>query len=143
MKASRIESKIAPDLNSGCWLWAGAVYPRGYGKIVDGGRDRRAHRVSWEVYRGPIPLGLNVCHRCDTPACVNPDHLFLGTQADNVADCKAKGRVYDRSGRRNPRAAVTADEVEAIRRDPRPQKRIAASFRIGQSTVSRIKRGQS
>lgn len=79
---------------SGCWLWTGAHNEEGYGTFaLDGYKVLRAHRVSWILHRGPIPNGLCVCHHCDTPACVNPGHLFLGTKRDNARDRDAKGRA--------------------------------------------------
>lgn len=78
--------------SSGCWLWAGARTTNGYGAIRVGGRMARAHRVAWELAYGPIPEGLDVLHRCDVPVCVNPSHLFLGTDSDNQLDASAKGR---------------------------------------------------
>jgi hypothetical protein len=94
----RFFEKTQPEPNSGCLLWTGAVHPDGYGKISPGGREgpKIASRVAWEIARGPIPDGMLVCHRCDTPACVNIDHLFLGTDADNVQDMVRKGRARNR-----------------------------------------------
>jgi hypothetical protein len=78
-----------------CWLWTGPADPLGYGHIIlaDGTRWL-AHRLSWHIYRGPIPEGIKVCHACDNPPCIRPEpgHLFLGTQADNIHDAIAKGR---------------------------------------------------
>lgn len=83
--------KVNPD--SGCWEWIGATDGRkGYGQIYFNGRTARASRVAWLLYKGMIPDGSHVCHLCDNPACVNPNHLFLGSRSDNMRDCVEKGR---------------------------------------------------
>ena len=109
-----------------CWLWTG-VLSRGYGQISDSPRMRQAHRVSWELAFGPIPLGLFICHACDVKNCVRPDHLFLGTAADNSSDMKRKGRSASGErnwrtshpeasrGTRNPAAVLSAKQVLDIR----------------------------
>jgi len=80
--------------DDGCWEWTGGTQKPGYGKLGAGGGDNAAyaHRVSWEIHYGPIPEGMRVLHRCDNPPCTRPDHLFLGTQTDNMKDMWAKGR---------------------------------------------------
>lgn len=86
--ANPIASRVEFDTNGGCWLWTGYLTPQGYGNF----RGRPAHRVSYEVYVGPIPGKLYVCHKCDVRACVNPDHLFVGDTSANARDMVAKGR---------------------------------------------------
>lgn len=87
----RFWSKV--EKAEGCWLWTAYRDDDGYGSIRVGRKAELAHRVAWWLTNGPIPPGLHVLHRCDRPECVNPDHLFLGTQLDNVVDMYRKGRA--------------------------------------------------
>ena len=80
----------------GCWQWTGALSKTGYGVINIQNRTVKAHRFSWEIHRGEIPSGLVICHRCDNRRCVRPDHLFMGTVADNNRDGYRKGRIKKR-----------------------------------------------
>lgn len=98
---------------SGCWLWTGTCVRDGYGRLHHAGREMRAHRIAYEFARGAIPNGMLVCHRCDVPACANPDHLFLGTNAENMRDCVAKSRPA--RGERVATNKLTADQVREIR----------------------------
>ena len=76
----------------GCWQWTGPTFPFGHGSISAHGKTTRAHRVSWELHNGPIPVGMHVLHKCDNPPCVNPEHLYLGTNVENTRDRDARRR---------------------------------------------------
>lgn len=88
----RFDAKWTPEPNTGCWLWSEGTDWAGYGYFRHAG-ELLAHRCSYVLHSGPIPTGLHVLHKCDVPACVNPEHLFLGTHQDNMTDCKVKGRT--------------------------------------------------
>ena len=135
---ARFEAKFERVTESGCWMWTAAIFPaRGYGAFCFED-EQLAHRVAWRLYRGSIPEGMFVLHRCDVPACVNPDHLFLGDQTENMADKVRKGRQSKGAGTGS--AKIVEDKVAAIIADGRKQKEIASEYGVSQSTVSAIKR---
>ena len=102
-------------MKSECQIWPGSISVKGYGIICRGGLRLLAHRVAYELYVGPIPKGLVVRHLCNVKACVNPDHLAVGTQAENVNDAAAIGRM-SRYGESGPKAKLTSEQVMEIRR---------------------------
>lgn len=95
--AERIWSRVVVS-HAGCWEWQGGRKRHGYGRVRIDGASTGAHRVAWTLANGPVPEGLHVLHRCDNPPCIRPDHLFLGTPADNAEDRTAKGRSGPRCG---------------------------------------------
>lgn len=97
----RFMQKVTPEPSTGCWLWTGAVDQSGYARLSIGRKNKTAHRISYRLFIGDIPEGLLVCHKCDVRSCVNPNHLFLGTDSDNMKDMALKGRGW------NPRGAMT------------------------------------
>ncbi len=141
---SRFEAKIARCPMSGCWIWTAVVNENEYGRFyVGNGMMMSAHRVSWLLYVGEIPQGICVLHRCDNSFCVNPYHLFLGTQQDNMADMFGKGRNRHIRGEDHYCAKLTSADVVAIRDDQRPQRTIASVYGIGHAQVGAIKRRQN
>ena len=138
----RFIDKIAFVL-TGCWSWTGARGPQGYGFIKrKDGTQLRAHRVSYELAFGPIPPGLQVCHRCDNPPCVRPGHLFLGTARDNAADMVAKGRAARNVGEQNGSARLTRAQVAQIRAATEHNGHLAERFGVTPSAIGLIKRRQ-
>lgn len=119
-----------------CWPWLGQITPDGYG--VYGWY--RAHRVSWETFKGQSAWGHIIRHSCDNPVCVNPAHLFIGTHAQNVADRVERNRSA--RGERNGRAKLTADQAEAIRLSPLKIVELANLYSVSRRTVSKIKNGE-
>lgn len=138
-------AKFEIDFWTGCWMWTAATCDKGYGHLRKGGKDYRAHVLSYEFFKGPIPEGNDyhgtcVLHQCDRPGCVNPDHLFLGTNLENILDMRAKDR--DCKGEDRPNSKLTEENVADIKKDTRYQYLIAADYGINQSQVSRIKNSQ-
>jgi len=116
----RFWSKVNKRSNDECWLWRGGTSIQGYGRFWLDGSMVQAHRFSWEIANGKIPdgdgpHGTCVCHTCDVPGCVNPRHMFLGSNAENLHDMKIKGRADNREGSRNPGATLDENCVVAMR----------------------------
>lgn len=134
------------NTKTGCWEWIKAKHRQGYGWFHIDGRNWLAHRASWFMRHLFIPpRKISVCHSCDNPSCVNPEHLFIGSQRDNVLDCIAKGRA-NRSrpvGSKNPMAVFSEAQVRRILRDNRKQRDIAREYECAESTISMIKRGKN
>lgn len=124
-----------------CWTWLATRHPRGYGFIWFEGRNHYAHRISWLLENGPIPEGMGVCHHCDNTFCVNPAHLFLGTQADNSRDAAKKGRLERGAGK--TKTKLTRVDVLEIRRRYREGRRriqldLAREFGLSESHIGKV-----
>lgn len=134
----KIRSIVSIDEASGCWIIQRAVRSHdGYARLsFRGDCDALAHRVAYTVFHGPIPAGLFVCHRCDRRLCVNPEHLFLGTHDDNMADMVAKQRATGH------RVQLDEQSALAIHRDPRPTRVVALEYGISQQMVHHIRAGR-
>lgn len=134
---------------SECWLWRGAKLKSGYGTVWNQRRKMLAHRLAWESENGPIPKGMYVLHKCDRPSCVRPDHLFLGTQTDNMQDCASKGRQPGSNGKmrgeNSPNAKLTWDKAREIRRrranESAPS--LAREFGVSHRVIYLIERGEA
>lgn len=138
----RFLDKVFPEPNTGCWLWGGTVDQSGYGHFgIGSSRCEKAHRVSFKLFNGPIPHGLIVCHNCDVPGCVNPDHLFLGTSKDNAADRDKKGRAA--LGEKNGKSKITADIARFIKRSDLSERKIATLLGVHRGTVNAVRSGRT
>lgn len=108
---ARFEANVEQGEPDACWPWTGTIRRKGYGQLSHQRRAILAHRLAWELAHGPIPEGLQVCHRCDNPPCCNPAHLFLGTAADNQRDKRQKGRAARGEANGGGRKLTEADVV--------------------------------
>lgn len=129
-----------------CWIWTAARSSAGYGQLRYGGKIILIHRLSYELFIGPIPDGIFVCHKCDNPPCCRPDHLFLGTAFDNTKDCAQKGRTRNyeigrgkNRGEHHPYHKLTEADVRAIRADPGSLSNIAKRFGMSVAAIHAIK----
>ena len=141
---SRFNDKWEPVTETGCWLWTGALSTQGYARINYKGKNTFAHRLSWEIHNGPIPVtdsyhGICVLHKCDTPVCVNPKHLFLGSHRINMEDMKDKGRSRGASGSENGNSSLTEEQVVLIRADTRRANKIAIDYGVTGVTIGDVK----
>lgn len=141
LAVERLAGKYKVNDKTGCWEWVAAIGRDGYGAINFEGRVWKAHRLSYEVFRGPIPKDLHMCHKCDNKKCINPDHLFPGTRFDNMQDCVKKGRLNPGyvPGEKNGYSKLTEKDVRAIREDPRTLVEIGKSYGISPTYGSYIK----
>ncbi len=124
-----------------CWIWNGARSKGGYGQLRIDRRLFQAHRVSYEQFVGPIPEGAFVCHTCDNPSCVNPNHLFAGMPKDNMADMIAKGRKKCATNLDHPGTKIPHEQRDKIRADRalgRSLRSIAAEYGVSFQTISQI-----
>lgn len=148
----RFNNSYIKEVSTGCWIWQGkskSGASRLYGRIKVDGKPIAAHRYSWELHNNKkVPHGFLVMHKCDNPACVNPDHLIVGTHQDNMNDMKAKNRQFTKLrgvtrnvaiGSKNGNSKLTEDQAISIFNDTRPQRLIAIDHGVSQTVVHNIK----
>lgn len=135
----RLERNMQPCPTTGCWLFIGKQDKDGYGNLHNrsGGGDYKAHRISWESYRGPIPEGLDVAHHCDVRACINPSHLYIATRQQNLADRTARKR--EPRGERCNLSKLKKSEVEEIRASQQSVAYLSGKYAVSKAQIYRIK----
>lgn len=153
IKRESVEDRIKANSvvsTSGCWVWTGARTKNGYGTFaLTRGHSTTAHRASYETFIGPALKGLDVCHKCDKPYCVNPEHLFLGTRSENMRDCVAKGRnknIKRRQGAELHHATLTDEQARSIYIRARAGESGAAlgrEFKVHKNTVYSVRHGKT
>ncbi len=142
----RFWQKVEKASDDECWLWTGGVGSSGYGVIIDSGKNRSAHRISYEINVGPIPDGLFIMHKCDNRICVNPNHLRTGTQSENIQDAFDKGRKQapKLSGEQNPKSKLTLEKVRFIKENPQlGHKAIADMFGLSPNAIRGVRIGRT
>lgn len=139
----RFERFVHPEPTSGCWLWRGGD-ARGYGvfNLPNKRGVVSAHRMSYTLYVAPIPAGLNVLHKCDVRCCVNPAHLELGTQRENMLQRGQRNRMSWPRGANHSSTKFTDEQIEDIRNDPRSTRVVGRAFGCSSRFVSAVKRGE-
>lgn len=140
----KILANVAMEPNTGCWLWTGLLTSKGYARMRIG-REQRGHRHSFDAFKGPIAAGMYVCHACDVRSCVNPEHLWLGTNADNMRDMVGKRRLGmipppKAVSRRSARAKLSPDQVRTIRAGRESINQLARRFGVSHGAVHRARR---
>ena len=141
----RLLAKTSVNAKTGCWECTSSP-DNEYGRIRLNGKQHLAHRVSWETHNGAVPDGLLVCHRCDNPKCINPEHLFLGTHSANMADMSRKGRrrgIVAVNGERHGRAKLTNSDVIVIRSSVQSAKSLACDYGVSDRQIRNIRSGKS
>lgn len=139
----RIEMHYIPEPNSGCWLWLGGIAGNnGYASIARKSGTRMVHKIMYEIHKGIVPPGKEVRHTCDVPICVNPDHLLLGTHADNMRDASLRKRFPDRSGARNNLARLTEQQVREIRSSAVGSNTLARLYSVDRTLIWQIRTGK-
>jgi hypothetical protein len=140
MPRKSIEERFWDKINktNSCWLWTGRPDDSGYGVIRYKGKKTKAHRLSWFLHFGHVPKNLHVLHKCDTPPCVRPDHLFLGTDLDNAQDRDKKKRRKPLQGELHGAAKLKSEDIIAIRQSTASAKDIARQFGIDRNYVYKI-----
>lgn len=135
----RFMSHVEMVTESSCWIWMASTSIYGYGSFGYENKTQGAHRVSWQLFKGPIPDGLHVLHKCDVAPCVNPDHLFLGTSQDNMTDMVLKGRA--RWGCESMK--LNWGQVQEIRESQESGPVLASRYNVSRVIISRVRRGEA
>ena len=135
----RFFSHVSSSLSdNSCWLWTGKTEKHGYARVMFGATRKLAHRISWELFVGPITDGMDICHKCDTPRCIRPTHLFQGTHRDNIADAVTKGRiippVYPSKINREIAENIRHDSVNGL-----SSRKAAAKYGVSRRLITFIK----